>query len=216
MQQEWQQYFNYFFFLLAFLNNSNSCFNVAFQKIVTMKEPFIFFDKAVPHASTSSTTLLPVDSTERSPSKGKLQGKSHDLRLDHKYSVVDNGDKGNTNLPKSYTLPKETDTSSINISHNNHELHTAATFYAKAGLKRPLYAGGETVTLELHSQARSPSTTNAFFGLIAVICLTSAIFVKGVQEAHTRWNEVRSRYEQSRRALMASAMESSSNVFIGA
>lgn len=176
-----------------------------------MKEPFIFFDKTVPYASTSSTTLFPVDSTERRPvSKSKLQGNSHDLRLNHKYSLVDNGNKDNNNLPK------VTDTASINKSHNNHELHTAATFYAKAGLKRPLYAVGKIVTPESHSQAQSPSTTNAFFGLIAVICLTSAIFVKGVQEAHTRWNEVRSRYEQSRQALMASAMESSSNVFIGA
>jgi hypothetical protein len=178
-----------------------------------MKEPIFFWDKAVavPYTSATSTPHISEDSTERrSVSKNNLQGNDHDLRLNHKFFLTDNSYMDNS-LPNSYP----TDTQSIINSQNKPEFHTA-TFYAKAGIKRPLYSGGESVALVSSSHSKPPSTTNAFFGLIAVICLTSAIFVKGVQEAHTRWNEVRRRYEQSRQALIASAMESSSNAYIGA
>jgi hypothetical protein len=199
---------------LSFFFLQNSCFNVAFQKIVTMKEPLIFLDETVPYTSATTTPHIPVDSTERrSVSKSNLLGNGHDLRLNHEYSLKDNTNMDKS-LPNSYPLPMITDTQSSTSSQNQPEFHTA-TFFAKAGIKRPLYSGGESFALVSSSQSKSPSTTNAFFGLIAVICLTSAIFVKGVQEAHTRWNEVRRRYEQSRQALIASAIESSSNTFIG-
>lgn len=172
-----------------------------------MKEPLQFFDKSV--ATSSTNNLDPTERKSLHSQKGLLIHKEPELQKNIKSPI----------LP----LPPNKNTDNINEGEESNRMnpqhHTA--FYAKAGIKRPLYSGGDsllatttTTTTASSLNTSSPSTTNAFLGLIAVICLTSAVFVKGIHEAHTRWNEVRRRWEQSRQALIA--LESSNNVFLGA
>jgi hypothetical protein len=190
-------------FLIFFYFPLPRCFNSAFQKVLTMKEPLLFFDKSVAASSTSK-----LDLNER-----KSLHSNKGLLLNQKEAVLQNNiDSPIPPLPpnKNTHLVKESgESNGMNPQHHK-------AFYAKAGIKRPLYSGGDSslATTTASSNTKSPSTTNAFLGLIAVICLTSAVFVKGIQEAHTRWNEVTRRWEQSRQALIA--LESSNNAFIDA
>lgn len=179
------------------------CFNAAFQKILAMKDPVFFYSSAkmAPPESRFSSVAIKSSSKVSNQKQNSVDKDSHKVSISQSQeagpSIYDGAVKTIATIPNTDSA---FDISADSDSHNRNKVSQArTTFHAKARGRQPLYV----YPTESVAVATTPSTTKAFFGLLGIIFLTSVVFVKGMQEAHTRLVGVSHQWEQSQQARIA-------------